>query len=173
MQTTLEAGGGAALRRDPGGIIEVTQHIATSAKRSGVFRYASGRSSDMSDGDCCQERQRLRNLEVRYEQALQRRIEAARGVHEADASVEWRIASRRVWKERRKMARQREAERLDREAAAEAWTWKRDGQMPIEGDFLSAKLGNGSTMEVPREKWAELATSYYRDLLKRGRRPTL
>ena len=43
---------------------------------------------------------------------------------------------------------------------------KRDGQMPIEGDFLSAKLGNGSTMEFPRGKWAELATPYYRDLRK-------
>ena len=135
---TLEAGGGAALRRDPGGSIDVAQHIATSAKKSGVFRYASGRSSDMSEGDCGQGPRRLRDLEVKYDQALQRRIEAACGAPEGGASVEWIAASKRVWKERRKMARQREAEKLDREAAAEAWTWKRDGQMPIEGDFLSA-----------------------------------
>ena len=97
---------------------------------------------------------------------MHQRLAASGGDRAAAANLESRAASKVVWKERKIMARQREVEKLDRAVAAEAWTWKRADQMPIDGDFLSAKLGNGTTMEVPREQWAELAMPYYKELLR-------
>ena len=97
-----------------------------SAKQSGVFAYASGLSAGSLDEGSGQDRRRLKLLEERLAAALQRRLEAAGGDQAVPAKMEWRAASKAVWKERKKLARQKEPKRLDREAAAEAWTWKRD-----------------------------------------------
>ena len=67
---------------------KAAQHIAASAKQSGVFMYASGRTADCLEGGSGQDRQKLKMLEERLEEALQRRPGTAGGSQVAAASLE-------------------------------------------------------------------------------------
>eukprot|EP00974_Lingulodinium_polyedra_P007488 712206-Lingulodinium_polyedra.AAC.1 len=59
-----------------------------------------------------------------------------------------------------------EGRKLDREAAARSWGWRRKegAALSIESDWLRKDPDDPPEAAVPREKWDDLASKYYEEL---------
>lgn len=138
--TALDGGGGETIRRDPAALDKVHEHLAEAVRGSGAFRIGRCRAAEYL---VKAERDGLAGLVREMEVAGRQSREA------------WKVASKKVWRERRRLGRVKTARLLEAQATGQDWTWNKERRQK----YCDAEtLADGDELTYERGDWGQLAS---------------